>query len=569
MRYISREFFPQSNNNRNSRVFFANCYTRLGKIKMILLGRTHINCFLIILALVCFSCAKNEEKSTDQLILTLGENPETLDPYKASLAVESDILLQIGATLLDYGPDLNFYPYLAEKYTVSEDGRVWTFKLREGINHHDGTPFNARTYKKNLERAIAPETASPIAASYLSLVEKIEAPGEYELIITLKKPFLPFAFYLADPFLQPISEAALNKYGLDYGQHPVSVGPFKFKEWQSGEKIILERNNNFNYNPSYYKVRGPVKYKGIVYKVIPERVTTIAALETGKVDVAVVPVEERERFVIEKKFNIFTQDHCGISLYIVMNLSRPPFDDIRVRRAINHAVNKQHVIDAALDGWGVPAYGPAAPLMKGYSKTVENLSYDFNITKAKNLLKEAGWVDHDGDGIVEKNGKPFVVDFWTQPLETWMLASETIQAQLKNVGISLNINSFELGTLLESLTHGNYDMSLMGYTWTADCDILYFYFHSNQLGSGPNYSQCRSDILDDLLTKARQSPNEKSGNKYYRQVQEYIVDQALIVPVYIAKGMWAVNKRVNQIKLHPGGIWLLGDVNIKSPTLQN
>ncbi len=532
---------------------------------MILFGRSLLTYGLVLFALVCFSCEKSEEKPTDQLILTLGENPETLDPHKASLAVESDILLQIGATLLDYGPDLKFYPYLAEEYSTSEDGRIWSFKLRQGINHHDGTPFNARTYKKNLERAMAPETTSPIAGSYLSLVDKIETPTDYELIIYLKTSFLPFAFYLADPFLQPISETAINKYGLDYGQNPVSVGPFKIKEWQTGEKIVLERNDNFNYNPSYYQESGPLKFKQLVYKVIPERVTTIAALETGKVDVAGVPVEERERFVKEKKFNLFTQFHCGISLYIVMNLSQAPFDDIRVRRAINHAVNKQNVIDAAIDGWGEPAAGPAAPLMKGYSKTVEKLSYDYNISKSKNLLKEAGWVDNDGDGIVEKNGQPFEVDFWTQPLETWMLASETIQAQLKKVGISVNINSFELGTLLESLTHGNHDMSLMGYTWTADCDILYFYYHSSQFGSGPNYSQIHSDILDNLLNKARQSSDEKTGNEYYRQVQEYIVNQAIIVPVYIAKGMRAVNKRVKQIQLHPGGIWLLGDVYLQLP----
>lgn len=528
-----------------------------------------LNFFLIILLLFCFSCDKGEDSQSDNLILTLGENPETLDPHKASLAVESDILLQIGATLLDYGPDKKFYPYLAEDYSISENGRIWSFKLRKGITHHDGTPFNARTYKKNLERASAPETASPIAGSYLSLVDKIETPTDYDLIIYLKTPFLPFAFYLADPFLQPISEVALNKYGLDYGQNPVSVGPFKLKNWQSGQEVVLERNENFNYNPPYYHERGPMRFRELVFKVIPERVTTIAALETGKVDVAGVPVEERKRFVREKRFNLFTQFHSGISLYIVMNISRAPFGDIRVRRAINHAINKQNVIDAAINGWGMPASGPAAPLMKGYSKTVENLVYDYNPSKAKELLKEAGWKDNNGDGIVEKNGQPFEVDFWTQPLETWMLASETLQAQLREVGIAVNINSFELGTLLESLTHGNHDMSLMGYTWTADCDILYFYYHSSQIGSGPNYSQCRSDILDNLLTKARQSPNEKSGNEYYRQVQEYIVNQAIIAPVYIAKGMRAVNKRVQQIQLHPGGIWLLGDVYLQPPLSPN
>jgi len=515
---------------------------------------------LLILLINFMSCGDSGNQSSDRLILTIGENPETLDPHKASLAVESDILMQLGATLLDYGPDQKFYPYLAEEYSISEDGRVWSFKIRKGITHHDGTPFNAKTYKKNLERAAAAETTSPMAGSYLSLVEKIETPTDYDLIIYLKMPFLPFAFYLADPFLQPISQAALNKYGLDYGQHPVSVGPFKLKKWKSGQEIVLERNENFKYNPSYYKNAGPMKFKELVYKIIPEKVTTIAALETGKVDVAGIPVEDRQRFVKEQKFNLFTQYHSGVSLYIVMNVSRPPFDDIRVRRAVNHAINKQNVINASIDGWGVPAYGPAAPLMKGYSKTVEELGYKYDPVKAKKLLKEAGWVDKDGDGIVEKDGRSFEVNLWTQPLETWMLAAEILQAQLREVGMAVNINSFELGTLLESLTHGDHDMSLMGYTWTADCDILYFYYHSSQLGSGPNYCQVHSDILDNLLLKARQSPNEKAGNEYYRQVQEYIVKQAIIAPIYIAKRMSAANKRVRQIRLHPGGYWLLGDV---------
>jgi peptide/nickel transport system substrate-binding protein len=522
--------------------------------------------FSISLTLLGSSCQKGQVSNPHRLVLSLAENPETLDPHKASLAVESNVLTQIGASLLDYGPDLKFYPYLADNYQVSEDGKIWSFKLREGITHHDGTPFNAKTYKVNLERAMAPETASPISGAYLSLVEKIETPTDYELIFYLKSPFLPFAFYLADAsYLQPISETALEKYGPDYGQQPVSVGPFKLKEWISGQEIILERNENFRWNLPYYKNTGPMKFKELSYQIIPERMTTVAALETGKIDIAGVPVEERKRFVREREFNLFELYHSGLSMYIVMNLSRAPFDDIRVRRAINYAINKQHVIDAALDGWAMPAYGPAAPLIKGYTKTVEDIGYRYNTKKAKILLADADWVDKDNDGIVEKNGKPLEVEFWTQPIESWMLATEAIQAQLREVGISVNISSFELGTLLESLTQGNHDLSLMGYTWTADCDILYFYFHSSQIGSGPNYSQCQSDVLDNLLSRARQSPDEKTGYEYYRKVQEFIVEQALIAPIYIAKGMSAVNPRVKEIQQHPTGFWLLGDVYLLPP----
>ncbi|GAB4374551.1 MAG: ABC transporter substrate-binding protein [Calditrichia bacterium] len=535
------------------------------------IGRILFACMVMGLLFLFIKCsAPDTGRNRDRLVLSLGENPETLDPHKASLGVESDVLIHIGASLLDYGPDLKFHPYLAEAYHVSDDGKVWYFKIRQGITHHDGTPFNARTYKKNLERAMAPETASPIAGSYLTPVERIETPTDYELIFHLKTPFLPFPFYLADAaYLQPISEKALQKYGADYGQHPVSVGPFKFKKWRSGQEIVLEKNENFAWTLPYYQNRGAMKFKELAFKIVPERVTTVAALETGKIDIAGIPVEERNRFVREGRFKLFEQLHSGVSLYLVMNLSRSPFDDVRVRRAINHAINKQDVIDAALDGWAIPAYGPAAPLIWGYSPTVEKMGYEYDPSRARTLLREAGWKDTDGDGILDRENNPFELDFWTQPIESWMLAAEALQAQFREVGIKVNINSFELGTLLESMTQGNHDLSLMGYTWTADCDILYFYYHSSQIGSGPNYSQCSLPELDDLLIKARQSPNEEIGYDYYRQVQEYIVREALIAPIYIAKSMSAVNPRVQNIRQHPAGFWLLGDVFLQPPLAEN
>jgi len=522
--------------------------------------------YLLTISLLIFNCTGNKNTSSNvaRLVLSLSENPETLDPHKASLAVESYVLSQIGASLLAYSPDLKFVPYLAESYQISENGKTWSFKIRQGITHHDGTPFNAKTYRQNLERAMAPETASTYGGAYLTLVDKIETPGDYELIFHLKTPFLPFAFYLSDAaYLQPISEATLEKYGKDYGQHPVSVGPFKLKEWITGQEIILERNENYNWNPPFYENRGPMKFKELAYKVIPERSTTVAALETGEIDIAGVPIEERKRFKDEDIFQLYENYHSGLSMYVVMNLSHPPFDDLRIRKAINYAINKQAIIDAALDGWGIPAFGPAPPLVKGYTKTVEELGYKFDKNKARQLLAEAGWSDTDGDGLIDKNGKPFVVDFWTQPLETWMLAAEVLQAQLMEVGIAAKISSFELGTLLESMTHGNHDMSFMGYTWTADCDILYFYFHSSQIGSGNNYSYCNSTILDDLLTKARQSPNENIGMEFYKQVQEYIVTQAIIAPVYIGESLSAVNPRVKKIRQHPSGDWLIEDVELR------
>jgi len=476
----------------------------------------------------------------------------------------------IGASLLDIDPNGDFIPYLAESYQVSSDGLRWSFVIRQGITHHDGTPFNARTYRRNLERAMDPATGARISASYLSLVDSITTPTDYEMIFHLEAPYLPFGYYLADgSYLGPISEAALEKYGQDYGQHPSSVGAFKLKEWISGEEVILERNDEFRYDAHYYRNSGPMKFKEISFKIIPERATTVAALETGIIDITGVPVEERARFKRERRFQLFELEHPGVSLYILFNLDKPLFKDKNIRLAFNHAIEKQAIIMAAMEGYAQQAYGPATPLMKGYSSTVEDMAYSYDPDLAREYLARSGWVDSDGDGIADRDGESLRLVFPITGVESWTLASELLQAQLHEIGISLEIRSYELGTLLDTYGTGDYDLGLMGYTWTADCDILNVFFHSSEIGSGMNYSFSRSPELDELLTKARQSPNEEIGFDYYRLAQEYIVREALIVPIYVGQDMYAVNPRVKDINIHPLGWWLYQDAYLEAPVQDN
>ena len=288
---------------------------------------------------------------------------------------------------------------------MADDQKTWTFKIRSGITFHDGTSLTAASFKATYERAMAPETASPGAGPLLGVIESISAPDEKTLILQLKEPSAPLLSYLIQPNVtQPLSMAAIEQYGKEYGRNPVGVGPWKFESWKTGESITLVRNEAYKWAEPFAKVQGPPMPDKLVIKFIKDAQTTIAALESGSIDIASISAKEAKEYRSNGKFEVLEATKLGVN-FIQMNLENEILQDLRVRQALNMALNKKAIIQADEQGEGESAFGPLPRKMFGYDPAVETYGYPFNVEEAKKLLEDDGWKTGAG-GIREKDGKP-------------------------------------------------------------------------------------------------------------------------------------------------------------------
>ncbi|MFE8695750.1 ABC transporter substrate-binding protein [Cytobacillus sp. FJAT-53684] len=492
----------------------------------------------------------SEETSAPQSggTITIGtmQEPDTLDVHKTSMSIASVITNHLGGTLLSVDPETNeLEPNLAESYQVSEDGQTITFKIRQGVTLTDGTPLTAKVYKDTFDRILNPETGATVAASLIGGIQATAAPDDHTFVIELAAPSAPFLRNLTSRgYLQPLSMAAIEKYGADYGRNPVGAGPYIFKEWVTGQSITLERNDDFNWPRASAENQGKAHPDQIVYKFIQDQQTMLAALDSGSIDVAMeVPPKDVQRYRDNPDYYVLEAERQGLGLFLEMNLEDETLSDLNVRKAINMAINKDAIIKAVINGEGTPAFGPIPSAVFGYDPNVENYGHKLNKDEAINLLEQSGYAKN-GKGIMEKDGKElaFELSIMTQHNQ----AAQMVQAMLKDVGINVSIQSLEAGTLIEKVSQGDYQMSFLAYSY-IDPDILYLLFHSSQIG-GLNHVRVQNSELDDLLEKGRTTIDPEERKQVYAQVQEIVVENAYWAPIYAEKVFFVVNKRVQNVK---------------------
>lgn len=496
-------------------------------------------------------------QSGGMITIGAGAEPDTLDVHKSSMSIVSQITSHIGGNLVTINPETKeLEPYLAESYTVSSDGKTYTFKIRQGVKFQDGTPLTAKAFKDTFDRILNPDTGATIVASFMGGVTVVTAPDDQTLVIELKEPSAPFLRNLAtEGLLQPLSLAAIEKFSDDYGRNPVGVGPWKFKEWVTGQSITFERYDDFKWPQLFYDNQGKAYPDQLSYKFISDPQTMLAALDSGSIDIATtVAPKDIKRYLNNNKFKVLEVERQGLDKFLEMNTEQEILSDVNVRKAINMAINKEVFIQAALSGEGIAAYGPLPSAIFGYDLKIENYGHKYNKDEAIKLLKSSGW-KKNSNGVMEKDGKELKLILSSSDADNQ--AAQMTQAMLKEIGVNLSIQSMESGTLIEKVTQGDYDMSFLGYTY-ADPDILYLLFHSSQIG-GLNHTRVKNSELDALLEKGRTALVDEERKQIYAKIQKIVVDEAYLVPIYEAKGFIIVNKRVYNGKIESANSLYLHD----------
>ncbi|MDC0759422.1 ABC transporter substrate-binding protein [Brevibacillus sp. AG] len=483
-----------------------------------------------------------EPKTGGTITVAYPFEPDTLDAHM-SVASAGVYTWLFGGSLLYKDPATNEYkPSLASDYKISEDGKTWTFTIRSGITFHDGTPLTAKSFKETFDRALNPQTKAKTAAELMAPIKSVKAPDDQTLVLELQEPYAAFRDALGNYLTQPLSLKAIEKAGESYGRNPVGVGPWKLESWKTGEGVTYVRNEAFQWGEPYYENLGPPRANKLIIKAIADSQLRMSALESGAIDVATeVPVKDANRYRNNPKYQVLEYLRPGVGLMLEMNLTRPEFQDIQVRKAINMLVNKEAIVQAVTQGEGEVAHTPLSPSTLGYDKSLEKYGYQYNVNEAKKLLDEAGW-KVNGSGVREKDGKTFSLNF----LSTADLDKEAqlLQAMLGEAGINMKIQNLEIAGYMQEVVKGNFDVTLISGAYD-DPDILYFYFHSS---GAYNLSGVQDDKLDALLLKGRTTMQTDARKQVYMDVQKHLIEQAYVVPIYYDKAFTVINSRVKGVK---------------------
>lgn len=478
---------------------------------------------------------------------TIGE-ASTLIPILATDSASHAVAGQIYNGLVKYDKNLVIVGDLAESFDISKDGLSITFHLRHGVKWHDGAPFTARDVLYTYHVIIDPKTPTAYAEDFKQ-VKNLVALDEYTVRATYGSPFAPALASWGTSILPAHLLEGKDITKSPLARQPVGTGPYRFKEWISGQKIVLE------YNPDYFEGRPYIdRY---IYRIIPDTSTMYMELKAGTIDtMTLTPVQYARQTTSKQftsRFNKFRYPSSGY-VYMGYNLRHPLFRDKRIRQAMTAAINKDELIQGVLFGMGQRAVGPIVPGRWAYNPDVRDIAYDPQ--HAVELLAQAGWREKNADGILVKDGKPFQFTILTnQGNQQRLLSAQIIQQRLRFVGIDVKIRIVEWATFLkEYIDKGNFEVVMLGWSTSQDPD-MYDVWHSSKTNPGElNFIGFKNAEVDRLLVEGRSTFDIEKRKKAYFRIQEILADEQPYTFLYVPDALPVVSARIRGVEVAPAGI---------------
>ncbi|WP_052161845.1 ABC transporter substrate-binding protein [Hoeflea sp. BAL378] len=488
-------------------------------------------------------------------VLVVGQiaEPKSLDPHAVTAVNDFRILMNVYDGLVRYkNGTLEVEPALAESWTISDDGTVYTFKLREGVSFHDGAPLNAEAVKFNFERMLKEDhpfhdTGPFPLAFFFSTVDTVTAIDDLTVEFKLKEPYAPFLSNLAYPTGLIVSPKAVEEHGADFGRNPSGTGAYKFAEWEANAKVVVTRNEDY--------WDGAPELEAVIYRPITDANTRIAEMLSGGLDIMVeVPPDSLQQFRSDEAFEV--QEQAGPHVwFLILNAKEGPFATKEIRQAANYAVNKTTLVDNILQGTAEVAAGPTPPAFAwAYDEDLEPYPYDPD--KARELLKEAGY---DGEEITF-----YVTEGGSGMLDPIAMGT-AIQADLEAVGMKVKIETYEWNTYLGLVNpglEGKADMAEMAWM-TNDPDTLPFLTLRTEAWpdkGGFNSGYYSNPKVDELLEAARRATDQDERAKLYREMQSIVQEDAPWVFVANWKQNAVIKASVEDFKLQPSFFLMLQNV---------
>ena len=476
-----------------------------------------------------------------------------LIPNITSDSASHDIGNLIYSNLIRTDKSLRLEGELAERWEISRDELTITFHLRKGVKWHDGEELTAHDVDFTYRYMIDPKTPTAYAEPFRQ-VRRAEVVDRYTYRVTYEKPYAPALlswgiWILPRHILEATWQAGVDLRTTRQNRHPVGTGPYLFREWRTGEKIILEAN------PDYFE--GRPYLNRVVYRIIPDQSTIFLELKARNIDRAgLTPIQYRRQTdypAFRSAFNRYRYLANGYA-YLGFNLLDPRFADKRVRQAMAYAIDKHEIIEGVLLGLGQAAAGPYKPGTWWYHPDVK--PYPFDPARAKALLAEAGWKLTQRDGILERDGKPFSFTLRTnQGNLVRQQTAEIIQRRLGAVGIDVKIHIVEWAAFINTfIRKRDFEAIILGWGLGNDPD-QYDLWHSTKTGPDElNHISYKNPRVDELLEAGRRTFEEARRKAIYGELQEIMAEEQPVVFLYVPETLPVVSSRVRGIEPAPAGI---------------
>ena len=450
--------------------------------------------------------------AADNLVIAVDADVETLHPTDFSTTVEMTVLNQLYDTLMYLNPEGTEEPEprIAESYEISEDGLDYTFKIRDDVTFHDGTPitvddvvFSIELYKE-----------SEYQGSQIAALSSVEAVDDSTVVCHLESPYAPFLQGICSPYI-----ASKDYYEEDpdaFVTNPIGSGAYKYVSRTTGSSIVLEANEG------YY--RGAASIPGITFEVIPDATTKAIALQTGEVNFAEIDASVLVQLEANPAIAI---DEVATSTFsfVTMNLDKEPFNDVRVRQAVNYAIDRDNLIQVFYEGKAEANSSICAKNRFGYSDDI--LQYTYDPEKAKELLAEAGIT------TPYNVGKLLVAEQYSN-------MAQVIQNDLKAVGLEMEIDVKEFNAYINELTSGNYTICALSMTLEGDTQTLEMAFTTDYIGTANN-ARYSDPEMDDLFNQTRTETDTEKREALFTQILNKAQEEAIYAPIANPLTLYAYN----------------------------
>lgn len=499
-------------------------------------GRAILTIGLAVVFALGLTAGPGHAKDVKVLRIGIGIDADTLNPLEITTAIPANITALIHDRLVINSPGGELLPNLLTEWSVSEDGKVYTVKLRQGIKFTDGTPFNANTLKKNLELIQNPKIRVPLRFIF-GAIKNIEVIDDYNVKYHLSAPFAPFAHVLT--VMMPMSQKAVDPYdGQRLSTKPVGAGPYKLAEWVKGERIVLVRNDDYwGKKPSVEK---------IVYQIVPETATRVAMLRAGQLDVIYSPTPA-DMPALEADPNITLDKPLSTRMmFMGINTQFELTKDKKVRQALNYAVDKKTITEKILFGAAKPLDCPLPPSIFGYTRMADQ--YAYNPDKAKALLKETGFPMDKVLKIITPTGR------YTYDKQI----AEAIQAYLADIGVKSELRTYDwptyMGITTKPVDKTEVQLYLIGWGWPIyDADPYYLIYFSSFVHppKGLNTTFYKNPEYDKLVGYARMVMDPAKRKGVYAKAGSILWDDAPAIWLYVEPFALAYHKKFKGIIVQP------------------
>jgi peptide/nickel transport system substrate-binding protein len=482
------------------------------------------------LALLLAACSRKPDPNT--LVMIIESSPTNLDPRVGVDAQSERIGDLIFDSLVRRDEHFNLKPWLAESWEIP-DPQTYIFHLHHGVRFHNGQPLTARDVKWTFDSLISGKLRSAKASTY-EPIDHIDAPEDYTVVFHLKRPFAGLLWNLSDGAIGVVPYGS----GEDFNRHPIGSGPFRFVSAQQDKDVIIERN------PDYWNAAA--KLNRVQFKVIPDATTRALELRKQSADVAINALTADTVVTLQHDHDLTVMESPGtIYAYLAMNLHDPVLKDVRVRRAIAYAVNVQPIIHYLLRDQARPAYSVLPPQHWAYDGDV--VKYPHDPARARQILDDAGYAP--------VNGVRFHITMKTSTEESTRLLAAVLQQQLREVGIALDIRTFEFATFFADITKGAYQFhSLRWVGGNLDPDIFEHIFSTSSFAPRrANRTFYSNPQVDELIREGDSTLDQQRRKAIYDQLQQIVAADLPYINLWYLDNVLVHSSRVHGIEISPSG----------------